>query len=172
VLLNLQSYGGGRDIWGLAQTSTLQGKGFSDPIYDDGMIEVIGFHSGWHTAVVMGQINKKIHGKRLAQCREVEMELVATEGKIKGERGTVYMQVDGEPWPQSIPASVSALRRPAGVAVDGAAGAASKEVEPLRMRVSSRGQSQVMVNGSHMLGTRYSKWVCERGLSLERKLEK
>jgi diacylglycerol kinase (ATP) len=173
VLLNLQSYGGGRDIWGLAQTSTLEEKGFSDPIYDDGLIEVIGFHNGWHTAVVMGQITKKIHGKRLAQCQEVELELIATEGKIKGERGTVYMQVDGEPWPQSIPAKMSARRRPGGrVETTGAQGAGTPhEVEPLRVRISSRGQSQVLVNASDTLGTRYSKWVCERGLSMERNRE-
>lgn len=174
VLLNLQSYGGGRDIWGLAQTSTLEKKGFNDPIYDDGLIEVVGFHSGWHTAAVMGQLTKKIHGKRLAQCREVELELIATEGKIKGERGTVYMQVDGEPWPQSIPAKMSARRRPAGaVETTGAevVGSTPHEVEPLRVKVSSKSQSQVLVNGSDTLGTRYSKWVCERGLSLERNRE-
>ncbi|KAL4552775.1 hypothetical protein Ndes2526B_g02685 [Nannochloris sp. 'desiccata'] len=161
-------------IWGLAQTSTLEKKGFNDPIYDDGLIEVVGFHSGWHTAAVMGQLTKKIHGKRLAQCREVELELIATEGKIKGERGTVYMQVDGEPWPQSIPAKMSARRRPAGaVETTGAevVGSTPHEVEPLRVKVSSKSQSQVLVNGSDTLGTRYSKWVCERGLSLERNRE-
>jgi len=175
VLLNLQSYGGGRDIWGLAQTSTLEKKGFKDPIYDDGLIEVIGFKSGWHTAIVMGQINKKIHGKRLAQCREVELELIATEGNIKGERGTVYMQVDGEPWPQSIPAKMSARRRPAGqVETVGAevVGNTTLEVEPLKVRMSLRGQSPVLVNASDTLGTRHSQWVCERGLSLERNREK
>ncbi len=39
VLLNLQSYGGGRDVWGLPAVSNLERKGMKEPIYDDGMIE-------------------------------------------------------------------------------------------------------------------------------------
>lgn len=78
VLLNLQSYGGGRDVWGLASTKNLQRKGLVEPAYDDGLIEVVGFHGGWHTAVVMGQMTKgRVHAKRLAQAVEVELQLEA-----------------------------------------------------------------------------------------------
>ncbi len=40
VLLNLQSYGGGRDLWGLSDNKLMAKQGFSDPIFDDGLIEV------------------------------------------------------------------------------------------------------------------------------------
>ena len=86
VLLNLQSYGGGRDIWGLAGKAG-SSKGFASPIFDDGLIEVVGFRSGWHTAVVMGQVSSRIHGTRLAQGSEVEMELAAA-GRCAGREGS------------------------------------------------------------------------------------
>lgn len=40
VLLNLQSYGGGRDIWGLADSSKDTRRGWKTPIFNDGMFEV------------------------------------------------------------------------------------------------------------------------------------
>ncbi len=40
VLLNLQSYGGGRDLWGLSDNRPMAEQGFSEPIFDDGLIEV------------------------------------------------------------------------------------------------------------------------------------
>lgn len=40
VLLNLQSYGGGRDLWGLKDTHKDQAKGWKVPIFNDGLIEV------------------------------------------------------------------------------------------------------------------------------------
>jgi diacylglycerol kinase (ATP) len=152
VLLNLQTYGGGRDIWGLAHTSTLAAKGLSEPIYDDGVIEVLGFRSGWHTAVVMGQISPKVHAKRLAQAREVELSLSASGARVKGERGTVYMQLDGEPWPQEVPAK-------------GDKGAGGDQ-ETLRVRITTAGQSRVLVNGGDAVGNRKSQWVTNRGLSM------
>lgn len=42
VLLNLQSYGGGRDIWGLADTNKDTQRGWKTPIFNDGMFEVGG----------------------------------------------------------------------------------------------------------------------------------
>jgi diacylglycerol kinase (ATP) len=42
ALLNLQTYGGGRDVWGLDEETNLQRKQFSPPIYDDGLVEVVG----------------------------------------------------------------------------------------------------------------------------------
>ena len=35
-----QSYGGGRDIWGLSDGRYMKNAGFSPPIFDDGLIEV------------------------------------------------------------------------------------------------------------------------------------
>ena len=40
VLLNLQSYAGGRDLWGLKDTAKDQAKGWKVPIFNDGLIEV------------------------------------------------------------------------------------------------------------------------------------
>lgn len=40
VLLNLQSYGGGRDIWGLADSKEDTKRGWKTPIFNDGMFEV------------------------------------------------------------------------------------------------------------------------------------
>ena len=40
VLLNLQSYGGGRDIWGLADSNKDTQRGWKTPIFNDGMFEV------------------------------------------------------------------------------------------------------------------------------------
>ena len=40
VLLNLQSYGGGRDIWGLADSAKDTRRGWKTPIFNDGMFEV------------------------------------------------------------------------------------------------------------------------------------
>lgn len=160
VLLNLQSYGGGRDIWGLAHSSTLEKKGLTEPIYDDGLIEVLGFRNGWHTAAVMGQVTSKLHAKRLAQCREVEIELLATEGKVKDERGTVYMQLDGEPWRQEIPAELKAGRKKGNKANE------EERKETFKVKVSSGGQSRVLVNAADSLGTKYAQWVTHRALSL------
>ena len=50
-----QSYSGGRDLWGLHDRRDMVKrpeeveKGFSEPIFDDGLLEVIGLKSGWHT---------------------------------------------------------------------------------------------------------------------------
>ena len=40
VLLNLQSYAGGRDLWGLKDVSKDQQKGWRTPIFNDSLIEV------------------------------------------------------------------------------------------------------------------------------------
>lgn len=40
VLLNLQSYAGGRDLWGLKDTKKDVAKGWQVPIFNDGLIEV------------------------------------------------------------------------------------------------------------------------------------
>lgn len=40
VVLNLQSYAGGRDLWGLRDPSRDAKKGWKTPIFNDGVIEV------------------------------------------------------------------------------------------------------------------------------------
>ena len=39
VLLNIQSYAGGRDLWGLHDTNKDARKGWRTPIFNDGLIE-------------------------------------------------------------------------------------------------------------------------------------
>ena len=40
VVLNLQSYAGGRDLWGLKDTAKDAQRGWRTPIFNDGTIEV------------------------------------------------------------------------------------------------------------------------------------
>ena len=40
VVLNLQSYAGGRDLWGLRDPQRDAAKGWQTPIFNDGFIEV------------------------------------------------------------------------------------------------------------------------------------
>ena len=80
VLLNLQTYGGGRDIWGMKNENNLERKGMVTPRKDDGMIEVIGFSNGWRTAMVMGELaSERIHGKRIGQGCAVEITLLSAQ---------------------------------------------------------------------------------------------
>lgn len=130
VLLNLQSYGGGRDLWGDHDTAVravhavravgtggvlwvpraqvcggVQAKeaGFVPPSNNDGLIEVVGFKSGFHAGAVM---SGAAHGVRLAQARGVRVHVRGTDEQRKsgkGGFGKVYLQLDGEPWKQDVP---------------------------------------------------------------------
>ena len=111
VLLNLQTYGGGRDIWGMKNEANLERKGMRVPRKDDGLIEVIGFKNGWHTAVVMGEVStRKVHGKRLGQGCAVELVLGPADGHHGSQQQRakqrdhldVCMQLDGEPWKHTL----------------------------------------------------------------------
>ena len=106
VLLNLQTYGGGRDIWGLHNERNLERKGMQLPKKNDGLLEVIGFRNGWHTALVMGEVaTQRVHGKRLAQGCAVEIVFADSfSGKRDTQRKSkhVCMQLDGEPWKQEL----------------------------------------------------------------------
>lgn len=103
ILLNVQTYGGGRDIWGLKNTKNLATKHFQPPSCHDGLIEVLGFKDAWHTSMVMGELNSSsIHAKRLAQCSAIELTIQAPESR-KDDTLYAYMQIDGEPWKQRVP---------------------------------------------------------------------
>ena len=56
-----------------------------------------------HTGFVLTGL---AHGVRLAQCRGARLEVKAP-GSADSEPGISYMQLDGEPWPQSIPSGKS-----------------------------------------------------------------
>lgn len=75
-------------------------KGWKKPTVSDGLVEVVGLSSGYHTGLVLSGVT---HGVRIAQCSRVRLAFAATGGNGK-ERSKVYMQLDGEPWKQEVPA--------------------------------------------------------------------
>lgn len=102
VLVNLQSYAGGRNIWG-EQKPKKEGR-WSHPSSADGLIEVVGFHSGYHAMAVMATGAKLANGKRMGQVAGIRLALRDSVARADGEAGHVFMQLDGEPWVQSVPA--------------------------------------------------------------------
>ena len=147
IILNLQTYGGGRDIWAMPNHRNLERKHMVQPSRNDGLIEVIGFRSGWHAAVVMGELaTTRVHGKRLGQgCGvEITLQTYGTSSTRERKKRSVCMQLDGEPWKQSL-ADVDGDG-------DGGRGEHAREEERERERecritVSFGGQSAVL-NGS------------------------
>ncbi|KAG6553944.1 hypothetical protein Mapa_004861 [Marchantia paleacea] len=92
VVLNLQSYAGGRNPWGNPSANRLKREGFVEARADDGILEVVGLRDGWHTAVVLLEL---LTAFRLAQVVAVRLEM-------GGNRERAYMQMDGEPWQQPL----------------------------------------------------------------------
>ena len=103
VLVNLQSYAGGRNIWGKGKLSSKEEeRGLAEPSLDDGLFEVVGFRTGWHTGFVMVGMT---HCMRLGQGRAARIRAQRTKTDPAGEIESMYMQIDGEPWRQRIPAT-------------------------------------------------------------------
>ncbi|KAK9834687.1 hypothetical protein WJX74_007566 [Apatococcus lobatus] len=99
VILNFQSYSGGKDIWGLHDYRIQEesDKGFGKPIFDDGHIEVIGLKGLWHTFGVLSGMNRHLHGVRLAQASELVFDF-----KAAGDLPITHFRLDGEPWAQPL----------------------------------------------------------------------
>ncbi|GFH18789.1 diacylglycerol kinase [Haematococcus lacustris] len=130
VVLNLQSYAGGRNLWG---PSSLSGdKTFKQPSYNDGLLEVVGLTSGLHSAAVMASKGQLLHARRLCQASGIRLQLRAKHVRSDGRPSHAYLQVDGEPWVQDVPS----CRDPA----------------PVIVEVSHCGVSQVMHNRQPLLG--------------------
>ncbi|XP_024537974.1 diacylglycerol kinase 7 [Selaginella moellendorffii] len=89
VILNLQSYAGGRNPWGHPKPENMQKKGFVEAKPNDGYLEIFGLRDGWHTSLVMVSLLKAV---RLAQAQAIRLELHGEK------RDRAYMQLDGEPW--------------------------------------------------------------------------
>ena len=66
-------------------------------------LQAIGLQSGYHTAVVMGGLYYKVHGLRLAQANEMQLDLKVGGAPRKGGAAVTHMQLDGEPWQQELP---------------------------------------------------------------------
>ncbi|WIA32111.1 hypothetical protein OEZ86_002962 [Tetradesmus obliquus] len=107
VLVNLQSYGGGRNIWGESESKT---RSWRPPSVSDGLIEVVGFSHGYHAMAVMASGAKLARGRRLAQVAGVRLALHSPAAQPDGGRAKLFMQLDGEPWEQPVPAGASQQR--------------------------------------------------------------
>ncbi|KAM1010081.1 hypothetical protein ACFX2J_045314 [Malus domestica] len=92
VILNLPSFSGGFNPWGVPIRKRRNG-GFTPAYVDDGLIEVVGFRDAWHGLVLLA----KGHGTRLAQAHRIRFEFQ------KGAIDHTYMRIDGEPWKQPLP---------------------------------------------------------------------
>ncbi|KAK4485549.1 hypothetical protein RD792_008192 [Penstemon davidsonii] len=93
VLLNLPSYGSGRNPWGNLKPNYLEKRGFVEAHADDGLLEIFGLKQGWHASMVMAEL---ISAKHIAQASAIRFELRGGEWK------KAYMQMDGEPWKQPM----------------------------------------------------------------------
>ena len=53
--------------------------------------------------MVMGGLYHKVHGLRLAQGSEMQLDLKVDRPHGKGKLPVIHMQLDGEPWQQELP---------------------------------------------------------------------
>jgi len=81
VVLNINSYAGGTDIWGTSPPE------FMPPSFNDFLLEVVGLGGIAHMSRIQAGIDK---GTRLAQTAYI---------RIRNPR-PIAVQVDGEPWMQ------------------------------------------------------------------------
>ncbi|KAI5348900.1 PREDICTED: diacylglycerol kinase [Prunus dulcis] len=100
VVLNLHSYGSGRNPWGNLKPEYLEKKGFVEAHADDGLLEIFGLKQGWHASFVMVEL---ISAKHIAQAAAIRLEVRG------GEWRNAYMQMDGEPWKQPMHEEFSTL---------------------------------------------------------------
>lgn len=85
----------------MTATQQLQAEqqGFKKPSYNDGLIEVVGFRSGYHAGAVLF---KTMSCVRIAQAAGARVRASGL-GPDDDEGSVVYMQLDGEPWEQDVP---------------------------------------------------------------------
>ncbi|XP_071702631.1 diacylglycerol kinase 1-like [Rutidosis leptorrhynchoides] len=94
ICLNLPSFSGGLNPWGIPSRRRIRTKEWTPPYVDDGFLEVVGFRNAWHGAVLYAPSG---HGTRLAQARGIRFEF------HKGAADHTFMRMDGEPWKQPLP---------------------------------------------------------------------
>jgi hypothetical protein len=94
--------------------------------------QVVGFHSGYHAMAIMATGAKLANGKRMGQVAGIRLALRDSVLQPDGEAGQVFMQLDGEPWVQKVPAGsgdtpvVVSGRRRCGYVCSGARGAVDR----------------------------------------------
>uniref|UniRef100_A0A7S0RL32 Diacylglycerol kinase n=1 Tax=Chlamydomonas leiostraca TaxID=1034604 RepID=A0A7S0RL32_9CHLO len=132
VVLNLQSYAGGRNLWGTSPTTKGEAAGESasrrlkEPAYNDGLLEVVGLTNGYHTAAIMATKGTPVHAMRLCQAAGIKLELRAQYSRPDGTPSHCYLQIDGEPWIQDVPSD--------------------KDASPITVEISHNGVSKVCHN--------------------------
>lgn len=94
----------GRAVW-ITGSGRVQAQeaGFVKPANNDGLIEVVGFKSGFHAGAVM---SGAAHGVRLAQARGVHVHVRGSDEQRRTRKNGMsraYLQLDGEPWKQDVP---------------------------------------------------------------------
>ncbi|GKB58428.1 diacylglycerol kinase 5-like protein, partial [Tanacetum coccineum] len=94
ICLNLPSFSGGLNPWGIPSRRRTRVKEWTPPYVDDGFLEIVGFRNAWHGAVLYAPSG---HGTRLAQARGIRFEF------HKGAADHTFMRMDGEPWKQPLP---------------------------------------------------------------------
>ncbi|KAK3032258.1 hypothetical protein RJ639_037432 [Escallonia herrerae] len=94
ICLNLPSFSGGLNPWGMPSGKKARYKDLTPPYVDDGLIEIVGFRDAWHGLVLLAPNG---HGTRLAQAHRIRFEF------HKGAADHTYMRIDGEPWKQPLP---------------------------------------------------------------------
>lgn len=78
----MQTYSGGKDVWGLKDKRPEEGRqrGFVNPIFDDGLLEVVGLEGGWKSWAALSGVRKDLHGKRVAQANELKITYHSYKG--------------------------------------------------------------------------------------------
>ncbi|UYV70187.1 DGKD [Cordylochernes scorpioides] len=95
VVLNIPSYGGGSNFWGLTKENDI----FFPPNFDDKILEVVAVFG---TAQMAASRVMNLQYHRIAQCRRVSITILGEEG--------MPVQVDGEAWVQP-PGYISILHK-------------------------------------------------------------
>lgn len=69
-------------MWGLKDLRPEEGrnKGFVNPIFDDGLLEVVGLEGGWKSWAALSGIRKDLHGRRIAQASELKITYHSPKG--------------------------------------------------------------------------------------------
>jgi diacylglycerol kinase (ATP) len=101
IVLNLQSYAGGRNLWGpksLCRDTPLccaskqdVANAVAPPAYDDGVLEVVTADDVFSMGATLVKTNG-LGGRAKRLVRAKELRLTTRE--------PLYMQIDGEPWLQ------------------------------------------------------------------------
>jgi hypothetical protein len=80
-------------------------EGFKKPSYNDGLVEVVGFTSGYHAGAVL---IKSMPCVRIAQAAGARVRASGLAPDVE-DGSIVYMQLDGEPWEQDIPSGEACI---------------------------------------------------------------